>query len=60
LLHGFRVEPGFKVHIQWFPILFSSMNGFLFAWQKERTGSLLIPVLTHGVVDFFNLLIRMV
>jgi membrane protease YdiL (CAAX protease family) len=59
LLHGFQAEPGFKLHIQWFPIFFSGMNGFLFAWQKERTGSLLIPILTHGAVDFFNVLVRM-
>ncbi|RPI34024.1 MAG: CPBP family intramembrane metalloprotease [Chloroflexota bacterium] len=60
LLHGFWVEPGFAFHFLWYPVVFSSVTGFLLAWQKERTGSLLIPVLSHGAIDFFISWVRMV
>jgi uncharacterized protein len=60
LLHGFWVSPDLTFHFQWYPVLFSSASGFLFAWQKERTGSLLIPFLTHGMVDFCIGLARMI
>lgn len=60
LLHGFWVSPDLTFHFQWYPVLFSSLTGFLFAWQKERTGSLLIPFLTHGMVDFWIVLVRMI
>jgi uncharacterized protein len=60
MLHGFWVSPDLTFHFQWYPVLFSSLTGFLFAWQKERTGSLLIPFLTHGMVDFWIELARMI
>lgn len=60
LLHGFWVDSTFALHFQWFPVAFSSVTGFVFAWQKERTGSLLWPVLTHGAIDSLIVLVRMV
>jgi membrane protease YdiL (CAAX protease family) len=59
MLHGFWIEPGFICHISWFPVLFSSVTGFVFAWQKDRTGSLLFPILTHGAIDVAIVLVRM-
>ena len=35
------------------------ISGFIFAWLRERTGSLVMPVLAHGAWDFFLFLPRL-
>jgi membrane protease YdiL (CAAX protease family) len=59
LLHGFWVEADWSLHINWYPVLFSCLTGMLLAWLRERSGSLLFPFLTHGVIDFSIFLARM-
>lgn len=59
LLHGFWIEAGWSIHIRWYPVLFSCLTGALFAWLRERSGSLLFPFFTHGVIDCFIFLSRM-
>lgn len=59
LLHGFWVEADWSVHINGLPVLFSCLTGMLFAWLQARSGSLVFPVLTHGLIDFSIFLTRM-
>jgi membrane protease YdiL (CAAX protease family) len=43
-----------------FLFVFSSFtSGFIFAWLRERSGSWLMPVIAHGLEDFFFFLPRM-
>jgi CAAX protease family protein len=60
LLHGLWFDSGFTLHLDLFPIRNALISGLIFAWLRERTGSLLMPVLAHGVWDFFFFLPRMV
>ncbi len=60
LLHGFWIEADWTVHINAYPVLFNCLTGALFAWQKERMGSLAFPIFTHGVIDFLIVAVRMV
>ena len=60
LLHGLWVDDHFKVHIEIIWVRNAFISGFIFAWLRERTGSLFMPIVAHGVWDFFLFLPRMI
>lgn len=60
LLHGFQFEHGLSLHINAIALINSFISGFIFAWLKEHTGSLVLPVIAHGLVDFLFFLPRMI
>ncbi len=60
LLHGFWIEAGVAAHFSWIVVFFNGLAGLAYAWQRQRTRSLLFPMLTHGVIDFFIVFVRMV
>ena len=51
LLHGVTAESG-EVQISFWAIVSTGFVGFILTWMRERTGSLVVPVLFHNV---FNL-----
>jgi CAAX protease family protein len=59
LLHGFWFDAHLGLHIDFMAVVFPGALGFVDAWLRERTGSLLMPILTHGVEDFLIFLFRM-
>ncbi len=59
LLHGFWIEAGIAAHFNLVVVFFNGLAGLAYAWQRQRTGSLLFPILTHGVIDFFIVFVRM-
>lgn len=59
LLHGFRLEGHYSIHFDSIALVNSFFTGFIFAWLRERTGSLVMPVIAHGMVDFLYFLPRM-
>ena len=60
ILYGFQVGDNFQVHLDYFTILISGVYGFLFALIRERSGSLVFPVIAHSAADFFNYFFRMI
>lgn len=60
LLHGFRLTDSYQVQIDVFPISYSALYGFIFALIRERSGSLVFPVIAHNTANFFVTLVRMV
>jgi membrane protease YdiL (CAAX protease family) len=48
--HGPGFEHG-QMQIAWTPILLTGAVGFLLAWMRARTGSLLLPVVFHNIVN---------
>jgi membrane protease YdiL (CAAX protease family) len=60
LLHGLWLDDGFQSHIEVVWIRNALLSGFIFAWLRERTGSLIMPILAHGAWDFFLFLPRMI
>jgi membrane protease YdiL (CAAX protease family) len=60
LLHGLWLDEHFKLHLEVIWIRSALLSGFIFAWLKERTGSLIMPTLAHGTWDFFLFLPRMI
>jgi len=60
LLHGFWLDNTYSVHMDIIALENSFVSGFIFAWLKERTGSLVVPIIAHGLEDFLFFLPRMI
>ena len=59
LLHGFWLDQNLVVHLEAIALRNAAFSGLIFAWLRERTGSLLMPVIAHGVEDVLFFLPRM-
>ena len=59
LLHGVWLDDHFEFHFEVFWIRNALVSGFTFAWLRERTDSLIMPMIAHGAWDFFLFLPRM-
>lgn len=59
-LHGLWLDNHFDLHVEIIWIRNALFSGFIFAWLRERTGSLVMPIIAHGVWDFFLFLPRMI
>lgn len=60
LLHGLWLDAEWSIHVDLIALRNAAVTGLAFAWLRARTGSLLLPVLAHGLVDFLFFLPRMV
>jgi uncharacterized protein len=60
LLHGFWLDHNLAVHIEAIALRNATISGLIFAWLRSRTGSLVMPVIAHGLEDFLFFLPRMV
>lgn len=60
LLHGFWLDHNLTIHIEIIALRNAACSGFAFAWLRERTGSLVLPIVAHGVQDVLFFLPRMV
>lgn len=60
LVHGFQLGEGFQIQLDFITVILTGVYGFLYALLKERSGSLLFPIIGHGTVDFFNFFFRMI
>jgi hypothetical protein len=59
LLHGVWLDSSLAIHLDVIALQNSTVSGFVFAWLRERTGSLLIPIIAHGLEDVLCFLPRM-
>ncbi len=59
LLHGFWIDRNLSPHLDPMAVAVPGMLGFVDAWLRERTGSLVMPILAHGVADFTIFYVRM-
>jgi uncharacterized protein len=50
VIHGSGIAAG-QIVVSWFTILVTGTIGFILAWIRMRTGSLVIPIVAHAVVD---------
>jgi membrane protease YdiL (CAAX protease family) len=60
LLHGFQFQGNLSLHLDIIALENSFISGLIFTWLRERTGSLVMPVIAHGLEDFLFFLPRMV
>lgn len=59
LLHGFSLDHTLSLHIEAIALTNSFISGLIFAWLRERSGSLVMPMIAHGLEDFLFFLPRM-
>jgi membrane protease YdiL (CAAX protease family) len=59
LLHGLWMDGSFAIHVDVIALCNTTISGFIFAWLRERTGSLVMPILAHGLEDVLFFLPRM-
>ena len=60
LLHGFNLSANYKLQFDYVTIILTGSYGFIYALVRERSGSLVFPVIAHSTVDFFNFFFRMI
>lgn len=59
LLHGLWLDGSLALHVDVIALRNTAISGFIFAWLRERTGSLVMPILAHGLEDVLFFLPRM-
>jgi membrane protease YdiL (CAAX protease family) len=59
LLHGLWIDEGTGLQMNLVALRNATLSGLVFAWLRERTGSLLMPILAHGAEDVFLFAPRM-
>jgi len=60
LLHGFQLSDNYRLQFDFITIFLTGIYGFFHALIKERSGSLVFPVIAHSTANFFNFFFRMV
>lgn len=61
LLHGFHLTENYQIQFDNAPnIILTGIYGFIFALMRERSGSLVFPIIAHSTIDFFHFLFRMI
>lgn len=60
LLHGFNLNEDFRFQFDFITILMTGTYGFIYGMIRERSGSLVFPVIAHSATDFFNFFFRMI
>lgn len=57
LWHGLSVSASGQVALDWGPMLIPTVGGFVLAWCRARSGTLLLPIALHaGLNEVANLL----
>lgn len=50
-VHGISVDPNMDLHINYIPIAITGFFGVIFAWMKERTGSIYPSIIAHNLFN---------
>jgi len=57
LWHGLDVSAHFKMSVEVAPMVIPMVGGFILAWCRARSGSLILPILAHsGMNEVANLI----
>ncbi len=60
LMHGAQLGDNYQLQLDFITILLTGFYGFIYALIKERSGSLVFPIIAHNTSDFFNFFFRMI
>jgi uncharacterized protein len=57
LWHGLDVDAHFRVSLELAPMMIPTVGGFVLAWCRSRSGSLILPILAHsGMNEMANII----
>lgn len=51
LWHGLNIDANLDFSMYWVPLIYTSIVGFVLALVTERTGSILIPIVLHIIIN---------
>ncbi len=51
LWHGLSIDTSLGFNLYWVPLIYTTVIGFILALIKERTGSILGPIILHIVIN---------
>jgi membrane protease YdiL (CAAX protease family) len=51
LWHGLNITNDLDITMSWVPFVYTGLIGFVLALVKERTGSLLFPIVIHQIIN---------
>lgn len=57
LLHGLSLGESFEIQMNWFSFLLTGAIGFYLGLSRERSGSLLLPILLHIIINLIPVII---
>ena len=47
--HAFRVDPLMRLSFYWPTLTMQLIAGFVFGWMRERSGSVVPPMIAHNL-----------
>jgi membrane protease YdiL (CAAX protease family) len=56
MVHGIAYDSGAGLEVYWVPMLTSGLAGFVFAWIRERSGSVVPAIASH---NFSNTVLKL-
>ncbi len=57
MAHGLSISHNFQVNFNFYSMLIPFIFGLVVVWMRERTGSILLPVIFHNLTNELGLLI---
>lgn len=60
LLHGFQMSDNYQFQFDFLTIITSGVYGIFYTLIRERSGSLVFPIIALSTADFFNFFFRMI
>ena len=60
LWHGLSIGDNFSLEMNWFAFILTGLIGFLLGFVRERTGSLLYPIILHILINLIPNIIGLI
>jgi len=60
LIHGLKVKTGFELEFNIFYFLKTSVLGYVWGWMTLRSRSILLPMISHNLMNFIGSLTLMI
>ena len=59
LIHGFAITDSYALQFRTYAFCYTTLVGLLYGWVTVRSGSILLPLLTHNLANTLGSLIHM-
>jgi membrane protease YdiL (CAAX protease family) len=60
LVHGFSVTDGLELRFEFYPFIWTSISGYVLSWITVESKSILLPILSHNMINFIQTLMKMI
>lgn len=60
LVHGFSVTDGLEFRFDFYPFIWTSVSGYVLSWITVESKSILLPIVSHNMINFIQTLMKMI